>query len=174
MAWLDTDDEDGEPKDGEGGGQNSLFGDQFQGATGEAAGFLLPGAGAFDHEQVNRISEESGRSPGVVLDILQAAQRTGYAFGPGFVQPHPGVPQQAAPEEPWEVRAKARRASLNKVVNQVAQQRLRKQGGGDYGSMVQHVWAELKKRSGISDLSRTDIPELEKAIGVVREMWNSL
>jgi hypothetical protein len=110
-----------------------------------------------------------------VLDIFNAMQRTGHTFGPDFAQ-STGVPErgQAAPEELWEVRAKTRRASLNKVVNQVAQQRLRKQGGGDYRTMVQHVWAELKKRSGIGDLSRTDIPELEKAIGVVREMWNSL
>jgi superfamily II DNA or RNA helicase len=177
MDALNADDDDDEPKkNGEGNGQGNLFGDQFQGATGEAAGFLLPGAGTFDHEQVNRISEESGREVAAVLDIFKAMQRTGDTFGSGFGR-STGVPEQrgqAAPEEPWEVRAKARRASLNKLVNQVAQQRLRKQGGGDYRTMVQHVWAELKKRSGISDLSRTDIPELEKAIGVVREMWNSL
>lgn len=34
--------------------------------------------------------------------------------------------------------------------------------------------AEVKRRAEISDLSRTDIPELERAIGIVREMWKSL
>lgn len=176
MAWLDADDDSEPKKGGEGGGQGSLFGDQFQGATGEAAGFLLPGSGTFDHEQVNRISAESGDAPGVVLRVMEAMQRTGVSFGLGSAQPSSDVPEQrgqSASVGSWEARAKARRASLNKVVNQLAAKRLRAQGG-DYGTMVQHVWAELKRRADISDLSRTDVPELDKAIGVVREMWNSL
>lgn len=178
MASLDVDDEDDQTRDrGEGSSQGSLFADQFQGATGEAAGFLLPGSGTFDHEQVSRIAAEAGHAPGIVLGVLQAAQRTGITFGPGFGHPSPTVPQQqaqAAPEEPWEVRARARRASLDKAVKQIAGKRMRNQGGGDFGPMMQHVWSELKKRSGIADLRRADIPELDKAVAVAREMWAAL
>jgi hypothetical protein len=40
--------------------------------------------------------------------------------------------------------------------------------------MAQHVWAEVKLKSGITDLSRTDIPQLDRAIEIVREMWKTL
>lgn len=176
MAWLDTDDEDDEVKKSrECVGQGSLFGDQFQGSTGEHSGFFLPGAGTFDHEQVNQIAAELGRSAGVVLDVLQAAQRAGFTFGPDEAQApqHPTARPEGPAQESWEVRAKARRASLNKVVNQLAAGRLRRQGGGSFAAMAQHVWAEVKLRSGVTDLSRADIPQLDKAIEIVREMWKS-
>lgn len=173
MAWLDDEDEDGKTKRESGGGQGSLFGDTFQESTGERAGFLLPGAGTFDHDQVEKVAAESGRPVAAVLDVMQAMQRMGMTPGSGHSQSlAPEEPQKV--EEPWEVRAKARRASLNKVVNQLAAQRIRKQGGGNFQVMVQHVWAEVKKRADIGDLSRTDVPDLDRAIGVVRDMWKSL
>jgi superfamily II DNA or RNA helicase len=174
MASLDIDEEEDEPRErSESSGQGNLFVDQFQGATGEAGGFLLPGSGTFDHEQVTRIAAEAGRAPGVVLDVLQAAQRSGLTFGSGFGQPSSTIPQQsqAVPSEPWEVRARARRASLDKAVKQIAGKRLRSQGGGDFSLMMRHVWSELKKRSGVADLRRADIAELDKAVAVAREMW---
>jgi superfamily II DNA or RNA helicase len=175
MAWLD-DDGDGEPKQtGGDSSQGSLFGDTFQESTGERAGFLLPGSGTFNHEQVDKVAAESGRPVGTVLDVMQAMQRMGLAPGVGFTQAQQQVPEQRQrPQDPWEARAKTRRDALNKVVNQLAAQRVRKQGGGDFGAMAQHVWAEVKRRADIGDLSRTDIPELERAIETVREMWKSL
>jgi superfamily II DNA or RNA helicase len=173
MAWLDTNDEDDEPKQNSaGGGQASLFGDTFQESTGERAGFLLPGSGTFDHEQADRVAEESGLPVAVVLNVMQTMQRMGMASTPAA--PQPFAPEQRQREEPWEVRAKARRAALNKVVNQLAARRLSNQGGGSFGAMAQHVWAEVKLKSGITDLSRTDIPQLDRAIEIVREMWKTL
>jgi superfamily II DNA or RNA helicase len=174
MAWLDSDDEDDEPKRTEGDrSQGSLFGDTFQESTGERAGFLLPGAGRFDHEQAEKIAAESGDPVAMILRVLEAQQRLGLAPSAAPAQSQPFQERQQ-PQEPWEVRAKARRTALKQVVNQLAAQRIRKQGGGDFGAMVQRVWAEVKRRADISDLSRTDVPELERAIEIVREMWKSL
>jgi superfamily II DNA or RNA helicase len=175
LAWLDDDnDEPKKPRDSS-SGQPSLFGDTFQESTGEAAGFLLPGAGTFDHDEVGRLAEESGRPAGVVLDVMQAMQRIGFTLEHGVAPAQQRVPQQpAAAQEPWKVRAGARRASLNKVVNQVAARRIKAQGGGQFPVMVQHVWAEVKRRSDITDLDRCDIPQLDRAIEVVRDMWKSM
>jgi hypothetical protein len=124
---------------------------------------------------VSRLAEESGRPAGVVLDVMQAMQRIGFTLEHGAAPAQQRVPQQpAAAQEPWKVRAGARRASLNKVVNQVAARRIKAQGGGQFPVMVQHVWAEVKRRSDITDLDRCDIPQLDRAIEVVRDMWKSM
>lgn len=150
------------------GGQRSLFADTFQESTGEAAGFLLPGAGQFGQERAEKLAAESGYPVAIVLGVMQAQERLGFGgFGPG--QAAATVPQQRS-AEPFEQRQKARRDALSQIVKQVAGRRLQR-GGGKFGEHATAVWAEIYDGTGIPKVGRADVPELDKAITYAREMW---
>lgn len=173
MQDDEDDDEPGERNRNSEGIQGTLNFDSFLDSTSEAGGFLVPGQGSFEHGLVDRLATESGRSTASVLDIMRAAQRLGLDLGIGQA----AAPQQTGspvdeptPEPSYVVRIKSRKASLEKMLKQLAGYRLR-QNGGEFGQVIRHLKVQVYRDAGIRDYARADTPQLEAALLIAKKMW---
>jgi len=142
--------------------------DSFVRSTSEAGGILLPGSGNFEHELVEKIAAESGRSVAVVAEVLSSMKRLGVGIP---VQPEATVtvtvPTTSVPSYVDQINSK--KSLLEKNLKQIAGWLLRRDGG-EFGQVIARLKVQVYSEAGIIDYRRADLPQIERALAIARSL----